>query len=141
MKRHSQLLGVPKLASGTGRAQATAGAALVNEWDLLEKISAFSFDTTNSNTGRSNGTCVNLELMLEWEFLHLPCRHHILELTLAAVFFSSMGPSSGPEILIFKRFQKFWKDADCENVVTLKDKPDVRISIISCVSMQLIYKK
>ncbi|KAG8176621.1 hypothetical protein JTE90_028603 [Oedothorax gibbosus] len=37
------------------------------------------------------------------------CRHHILEIMLEAVVVTSLGTSSGPDILIFKRFQKQWE--------------------------------
>lgn len=40
--------------------------------------------------------------------LWLACRHHVLELVLAAVFTSAMGSSSGPDILPFKAFQTKW---------------------------------
>lgn len=74
-----------------------------------------SFDTTASNTGAYNGACVLLEQKLGKELLHLACRHHIYELVLKGVFILCMGPTSGPDILIFKRFQSGWQNINKEN--------------------------
>lgn len=65
-----------------------------------------SFDTTSSNTGAKRGACTLLETKLGKQLLHLACRHHVFELVLEAVFSKCMGPSTGPDILLFKRFQK-----------------------------------
>ena len=46
--------------------------------------------------------------MLERNVLHLACRHHIHEILLEKAFSTTMGPSSAPEILLFKRFKTFW---------------------------------
>ena len=44
--------------------------------------------------------------------LHFACRHHIIEIILAAAFHSTLGGSSGPEVLLFKRFQAQWASFD-----------------------------
>ncbi|KAG0721029.1 hypothetical protein GWK47_047288 [Chionoecetes opilio] len=64
-----------------------------------------SFDTTSSNTCRNNGACVLIEQQLKKDLLYFACRHHVLELLLAAAFTTVMGPTSGPEMTLFKRFQ------------------------------------
>jgi len=43
-----QLLGVPQLNAGTGEAI----ARVIEEWELVDGISAMCFDTTASNSGR-----------------------------------------------------------------------------------------
>ena len=73
------------------------------------------FDTTSSNTGCKNGACVLLEQKLGFELLHLSCCHHILEIVLEAAFSSCIVPSSGPDILLFKRFQSRWQFIVKEN--------------------------
>src|SRR6218665_3067502 len=71
----SQLLGVPKLyGGGPGEAQATAVAQLLQEWGVVDRVSAMCFDTTASSTGHRNGACVLLEQKLEKDLLHLACR-------------------------------------------------------------------
>ena len=53
-----QLLGVPKLPSGTREA---TGAAVHNsslQWGICDKIKCIRFDTTASNTGPRNGACI-----------------------------------------------------------------------------------
>lgn len=48
-----QLLGVPKLESGTGQNQASAIIETVKQWDInTDNIKALCFDTTASNTGK-----------------------------------------------------------------------------------------
>lgn len=40
--------------------------------------------------------------------LWLACRHHMLEVLLSDAFAVCFGPSSGPDIAIFKRFRYKW---------------------------------
>ena len=42
------------------------------------------------------------------ELLWFACRHHVLEIVLAAVTSHLLGPSTSPGIVIFPRFQKQW---------------------------------
>ena len=99
-----KLLGVPQLQNGTGEAEATAVFNLIQEWDLADRINFMSFDTTASNTGVYSGACVLLEQKLGKNLVSLACRHHIMELIVAKVFDTLMGPSSGPNIKLFQRF-------------------------------------
>ena len=57
--RVNRLRGVPKLAYGIGEAQAVVNA--LEEWGISEEVAALSFDSTITNTGRQNGTCVLLK--------------------------------------------------------------------------------
>ncbi|XP_015121856.1 uncharacterized protein LOC107044480 [Diachasma alloeum] len=107
-----QLLGVPKLERGSGEEQANAIFKCPKDWEYLDDICAMVFDTTASNTGSTNGPCVLLEQLLARNLLHLACRHHVLELLLKSAFEASMRPTSGPNILIFKRFQGQWKNIE-----------------------------
>ena len=89
-------------------------------------VIAMSFDTTSSNTGRLNGACVLIEQTLKKNLLYLACRHHMYELVIGAVISTCLGQSSGPEILLFKRFQTQWhfldqgnyQDASSDEIVT-----------------------
>lgn len=108
-----QLLGVPKLNSGTGEQIAASVFQLLLEWNLTEKVNALCCDTTVSNTGTNKGACAILEKKLNKELLYLPCRHHIYEIILRSVFELKMKHhSSGPEIQLFKRFQIEWNKMD-----------------------------
>lgn len=116
-----QLLAVAKLPDGKGETMASAIFESILSWRLSEKIKCMCFDTTASNTGRINGACILLEQKMEKELIWLACRHHILEIVLEAVVVSAMGPSSGPEILIFKRFKNYWpkiKQRDFQTAVS-----------------------
>jgi hypothetical protein len=108
----SQLLGVPKIPSGTGEAQAQAVVDALDQWGITDKIAALSFDTTASNTGIRGGACVLIEQKIGRDLLHFGCRHHVMEIVLAASFQASMGVSSGPDVLLFKRFQAGWEFID-----------------------------
>jgi hypothetical protein len=60
--RHIEnLLAIPKLASGTDRAQADAVLACLDKWNLRHKVAGLCFDTTASNTGHHSGACVLIE--------------------------------------------------------------------------------
>jgi hypothetical protein len=121
-----KLLCIPKLASGTGQAMADAIFKVVSDWGVTDNIKAFSFDTTASNTGKKNGACVLLERLLQREVLHLACRHHIHEILLQEAFRITLGPSTSPQILLFKRFQVYW----C-NIVPTSYKPGVEDPLIA----------
>jgi len=108
-----QLLGVPKLDSGTGYETSSAIYDTLKEWSLLDKVQAFVFDTTASNTGRLNGACHLLEQKLDRDILYLACRHHVYEIVLQGVFTEvKLATSTGPDILLFKKFRKEWNTID-----------------------------
>lgn len=107
-----QLLAVPKLDRGTGEACASAVYETVTSWNLEDNIKCLCFDTTAVNTGLRNGACIMLEQKMQKDMLWLACRHHIMEIMLEAVVSEALGPSSGPEILMFKRFKAAWPEID-----------------------------
>jgi hypothetical protein len=104
----TKLLGVPALESGTGRAVADGVHEQLKLWNFEEQVVAMCFDTTASNTGKFAGACRLLEDCLGRNLLWLPCRHHVHEVLLSDAFTVCFGPSSGPDILIFKRFRERW---------------------------------
>ena len=108
----SKLLGVPKIKSGTGQAQARAVFEVLKQWDIEGKVQGMCFDTTSSNTGCRAGTCVLLEQLLGRDLLHFACRHHVHELVAGAAFNEIIGVSASPAILVFKRFKAQWNSLD-----------------------------
>ncbi|KAG0717195.1 hypothetical protein GWK47_054949 [Chionoecetes opilio] len=56
----------------------------------------------SGNTGMVQGACIRIERALEKPLVWLACRHHILEVVLKDVFEACMGPSSGPNIALFR---------------------------------------
>lgn len=50
--------------------------------------------------------------MLGQKLLYFPCRHHIFEIILSAVFARGEGSTTSPDIPVFKRFQREWKNID-----------------------------
>lgn len=98
-------MGAPHILSGASSEICSAVYDELENWGLLEKIQGFLFDTTASNSGRLNCTCVLLEQKLGRNLLFLACRHHIFEIILQAAFIEAkFAPSSGPDIPLFKRF-------------------------------------
>ncbi|KAK0063561.1 hypothetical protein Bpfe_007202 [Biomphalaria pfeifferi] len=100
-----QLFGVPELVSGTGERQASAVITCFDNWKLRDNVVGMCFDTTVSNTGRQTGACHLIEERLSKDLLHLPCRHHILEIVVEKAFTAmKIEASSGPDIAIFNLF-------------------------------------
>ncbi len=60
-----QVLGAPKLYVGPSEAQASAVVRQLEDWGVVDKISAMCFDTTSGKTGRRNGACVLIQQMLK----------------------------------------------------------------------------
>lgn len=108
----SQLLGVPKIARGTGEAMADAVYAALRDWNCEKDIVAMSFDTTNSNSGCIIGACTILQQKLKVFLLWLACRHHIYEIFLGAAFESKFPVTSGPGTTFFIRFREKWNQID-----------------------------
>ncbi|KAG0716052.1 hypothetical protein GWK47_010511 [Chionoecetes opilio] len=65
------------------------------------------------------------------ESAHFACRHHVLELVVGAAFTVCFGPSSGPEIQLFKRFVKWWPLANQASSKPLDDPVDGADKIIA----------
>ncbi|KAG0724873.1 hypothetical protein GWK47_039711 [Chionoecetes opilio] len=99
------LLGVPTSSDSTGRNVAAVVLKEVDEAGVRDKIIAFCFDTTASNTGMVQGACIRIEQELGRSLLWLACRHHVHEVILKDVFEASLGSSSGPDIGIFTRLR------------------------------------
>lgn len=68
-----QLLGVPKIGSGTAINMADGIFTLINEWKLQENVIGLSFDLTNSNRGEYGGACVKLDQLFGRPLLKLGC--------------------------------------------------------------------
>jgi len=115
------LLGVPKIGRGTGKQQAEACLATLDEWGIRQQIRGLVFDTTASNTGSKNGACTFIEHSLGCEMAWVACRHHIMELVLASIFRALFGPTGGPDIALFKRFQTRWQYIDQSTYHTASD--------------------
>ncbi|XP_074106837.1 uncharacterized protein LOC141532405 [Cotesia typhae] len=102
-----QLLGVPKMNSGSAENQTATILSTLNQWGIISYIKAMCFDTTAVNTGIHHGTCKEIEKVLGKELIWLPCRHHIYEIILRSAFEVYWPVSSGPNVPIFGRFKKF----------------------------------
>jgi hypothetical protein len=108
-KEVDQLLAGPKLVSGTGKSSSSSVYETALSRGLCDQIKCMSFDTTSVNTGPRNGACIQLEQKMEKDVLWLACRHHVMDVSLEAQFRHEIWPSTGPEILIFKRLKNAWK--------------------------------
>ncbi|KAG0718982.1 U2 small nuclear ribonucleoprotein B'' [Chionoecetes opilio] len=97
----------------------------VDEAGVRDKIIAFCFDTTASNTGMVQGACIRIEQELGRSLLWLACRHHVHEVILKDVFEASLGSSSGPDIGIFKRLRDRWSFVDSSQRETVETSEDL----------------
>ena len=80
----------------------------LEDWKIKEKVHGLVFDTTSSNTEIHKGASTLIEVGIGHELVRIGCRHHIMEVVLGHVFTSLSGATSGPNVGIFKRFQKHW---------------------------------
>lgn len=83
------------------------------------------FDTTASNSGIINGVCAKLEEQIERRLYSFACRHHILELIVAATYDDFFGVSNGPKIPLFERFSNFWGSIDRSNYSSGLEDPEL----------------
>ena len=83
--KNGKLLGITKLESSTGRAQADASYDMLLMWQTTNNIQALVFDTS-SNSDWKNGAAKLLEEQLGRKVFYHACRHHIYELVIRAVW-------------------------------------------------------
>ena len=107
-----KLLGVAKLQvgveSGTaGKHIAEAAVNYVKEWNLLELIATMHFDTTNTNTGKHTGACINIQDIIGRPLLYMACRKHIGEIHVGKAFdILEVEVNASPDLMVFKRFRE-----------------------------------
>jgi len=59
------------------------------------------------------------------------CHHHILELVFASIFCALFGPTGGPDVSLFKRFQRAWSIVDQKKFhVACNDMFDAYTSVV-----------
>ncbi|XP_074114024.1 uncharacterized protein LOC141537090 [Cotesia typhae] len=102
------LLSVPAIDRGTGVKEADAIYTVLNEWNLIDCVKAFCFDTTATNTGISFSVCTLLKEKLGHDVLYLACRHHILEIISRNVTEIAWPVTNSPNVPIFKRLKYNW---------------------------------
>lgn len=136
-----QLLGVPKMESGTGWNTAHAVYTMLNEWDVTQNVVAACYDTTAVNTGRLGGASRILQDIMETDLLELPCRHHIFELVLKSAFESIFGKSSAPIPLLFKRFKDIWNNINKNDFEVGLSNPSIEASLSDIVTEITIFCK
>lgn len=88
-----QVLGIPKLDTGTGQVTADAVYEIVDEWGLWPYVIGLCFDTTRSNTGSIRGAVTLLGHRFLSPKLTFECRHHVAELYVGAAFETIFGKS------------------------------------------------
>lgn len=116
-----KILGIVKIPSGTGLAQAKATFQLLTIWEVVGDIVGMCFDTTASNTGSRNGACVLLEQLMKRHLLYFACRHHMHEIIIGEIYSVLLGSSRGPNISLFERFQQCWPTLNHANFAPLDD--------------------
>ena len=92
--------------SSTGQVQAEAILKCVEQWELEDKVVAFVFDTTGSNSGVDKGACVRAQKKMGRKVLFLACRHHMHELL------AKNSPKNSPNCKLFLDLKREWEDLD-----------------------------
>lgn len=116
-ENEEKLLGIAKLEESCGENIAEGIEKFLRKWKIDNLVQIVAFDTTSTNTGIEKGSAYLLESKLGRDLLFLPCRHHISELLIKAVFELNFGKTSAPEVTLFNRFSKNWKNM---NINTFK---------------------
>lgn len=141
----SKFLGAPKITSSTGANIAEVVYQRLLQWNIVDQVKGLSYDTTASNTGINTGAAILLEKKMGRKLINLPCRHHVYEIFLRAVFETKLSPTSAPEVSLFERFSKSWPDLNHESftsgtddeIVCSKISPEERRDIINFCNSQL----
>lgn len=102
-------LGFVILNSHTGHECAEKIMELIELNGLGYKIVGVVCDTENVNTGTDNGAVHLLEDMLNFDLLHLLCRHHMFEIVLKDVFTLIFGASTASEFTTFQFLKENWE--------------------------------
>lgn len=123
-----KLIAIPIIKDGTGAAVAQSVYEYLLKMNMQNSLEMICFDTTSANTGSHSGAATLLERKLERSLLWLPCRHHIAEILLRAVFEINVGKSSGPEVAIFERFAREWSTLNSKGFSTcMQDDQVLRV--------------
>ena len=101
------------------------------DWDVASNVKAICFDATSRSTGTKSGACTLIEKSFDKDWLYFPFRLYILELVLHKGFLPCFGPSSGPDILLIKRFPGKWNALKKNKYVVLNaDDCDSLLDIV-----------
>jgi len=114
-------LGIVKIPSGTGLAQAKATFQLLTIWEVVDDTVGMCFDTTASNTQHQHGACVLLQQLMGRHLLYFACRHNMHEIIIVEIYSVLLGPSRGANINLFERFQQCWPTINQANFAPLDD--------------------
>ena len=121
-----KLLSARLIRDSSGKEQAEEVIRALKEWKVEMNVVSMCFDTTSSNTGWINGAATRIEKYLAMiqnrPLLWGPCRHHIPELFLKAVWEALFGEDMAPHYLDFEKFKKIFKDLDKSKYETLPNK-------------------
>lgn len=94
----------------------------IRHWMFKDRVGGLCFDTTASNTGVRAGCCTLLEQKLGRPLLDMECRHQVMELILASAFKAIFDDATaGPDVQLFKRFQKKWPTLVHANATIIND--------------------
>lgn len=107
-----KIITVAKIEDGSGIVISDTAYDHVVDWGIVDKIIGICTDTTATNTGRTNGSVVLFQQLMERNILFLACRHHVFELVIGGVFTGLFGESTGPSPAIFENFRRDWHIVD-----------------------------
>ena len=106
------LQAIATVVHGSGEQVARAAAETLYSWSLINDIVGMSSDITTANTSHLSGAYVLLEQKSGRKLLWLACRHHIPEVLCGDIFRKVFGPTSRPNVTLFRRFHEYWPKVD-----------------------------
>ena len=99
-----KILGSLSLSGQTGEDIFGGVSALLEQYQVADRIIGLSFDTTASNTGCNLGAAIVLDRALGRANLWLGCRRHASERHVVHANKAVVGPTTGPDEALFKQF-------------------------------------
>ena len=101
--------------TSTGLAQAEAVLKEIEQWNLLERIRSFVFDTTASNSGLRKGCCVRVMKSMAKVVFFCGCRHHVCELVAKNCWYTLFEEDLSPDCKFFMEVKELLADVDTSN--------------------------
>lgn len=117
----THLLQIDKLTEGTGTKQAFSLLKALTVANILDRVHAFSYDTTASNTGRLNGTISVFEKETHKIKLGFPCLHHVFERVADAAVQKVYGNTTGPSDADNNEFASYYSSIRDDDISPLSD--------------------
>ena len=117
-EKQPTFLGAPQTPDGKGVSQVEAIVRYIDDSGTEDQIIGHVWDTTASNTGCNFGAAMVLDKALGRANLWLGCRRHASERHVVHANKAVVGPTTGPDEALFKRFKDNFDLLDINDLKT-----------------------